>query len=759
MCPPSDSNQALAHPNRSNLKRLKEFLVPKAIESFGRYILLEKLAAGGMAEVFLAKSVGAGGIGRFVAIKRILPQFSENTDFIAMFKEEAKLVMNLNHSNIVQIFDFGVENGQFYLAMEFVEGQNLRQSLNHMKKTEKEFSIAQVCYLVREIAAGLDHAHRCLDHSTGKPLNLVHRDMSPQNVMVSFEGEVKIVDFGIAKAETQVESTRTGTIKGKFSYMSPEHADGQVVDQRTDIFSLGIIFWELLAKERLFTGASEAAILKKIRDCQIPDLRRINPSIPPELEKVCRKALARDRNQRYTYADEMYKDLNRFLNQQYPDFAVREFAKFMKELFLELFQENREKLTAYAQVTHFSANAEATQVTHTQSEAGVTASANKRDGRTEVLTQAGASGEKKPDPLNLMNESSKVVDLTQLRRGNGENKSILVKKNPGGNLAGVPIPNALGNAGSAPNNQGLSSASSPSLQPSLTNTNFGHTNTRSKIRQVPLPYQRSSASKRVLYALGLLSLAGAVFWLKPEFVPVPLQGHWQKLALHLPPSPLAGQSTKVSPPFRGVNEAGTTEANNESAQLVTDASGKVVQGSSTPLPTVPLQVRSRPLGAQVYLNGARVGLTPWRGHVRQGEEFQLSIRSEGFLPFEINETVNSPDPILIEQTLQPQPPMSYLTIRVENATASTVVSINGRTVDSKLPIERWQVPADQELLIEVQDPFTGRSARRQLRLGASQQETLNLTLTSSSAGPSAGKGRDQRGEKGPDGRMRDGSRR
>ena len=207
------------------------------VEQFGKYILLEKLATGGMAEVYLAKSTGANGVNKILAIKRILPQFSENREFIDMFKEEAKIAVNLNHSNVVSIFDFGIEKKQFFLVMEHVEGKNLRQIINELKRVSVSFTIEQVVYMIKEVAAGLDHAHRCIDGSTGRPLNITHRDMSPQNIMLSFDGEVKIIDFGIAKAETQLEVTKAGTLKGKFGYMSPEQAEGQPVDLRTDIFS------------------------------------------------------------------------------------------------------------------------------------------------------------------------------------------------------------------------------------------------------------------------------------------------------------------------------------------------------------------------------------------------------------------------------------------------------------------------------------------------------------------------------------------
>ncbi len=319
-----------------------------AAESFGKYLLLEKIASGGMAEVYLAKSPGVDGVQKFLALKRILPQYSEHPEFIEMFKEEAKICVNLNNSNIVSIFDFGVEKNQFFLVMEFVEGKNLRQIINELKTNANAFSVDQVAYIIKEIASGLDHAHRCIDDSTGKPLNIVHRDMSPQNIMVSYEGEVKIIDFGIAKAENQIDSTKTGTLKGKFGYMSPEQADGQNVDPRTDLFSVGILMWELLSNERLFAASSEAATLRKIREMQIPMIRKINPGVPPELEKILHKILAKDRNLRYQTAAVLHKDLNKFLNIAYPEFNARDFSIFIKNLFNQAYKDSRRRLVEYS---------------------------------------------------------------------------------------------------------------------------------------------------------------------------------------------------------------------------------------------------------------------------------------------------------------------------------------------------------------------------------------------------------------------------
>lgn len=323
----------------------------QSYEQFGKYLLLEKVAAGGMAEIYLARTGAANGLNKFFAIKRILPQYSTNEEFVAMFKEEAKVAINLNHSNVVSIYDFGIEASQFFLVMDYVEGRNLRQIINELKKTNKSFSIDQTLFLVKEAAAGLDHAHRCTDSTSGRPLNITHRDMSPQNIMVSFEGEVKVIDFGIAKAETDGEATKAGTLKGKFSYMSPEQAEGLPIDPRTDVFALGIVLWELLANDRLFTGSNEAAILRKVRDCQIPPIRKINPTVPQELERIVMKSLAKDRNVRYQTAANFHRDLNRFLNTQYPEFSAQDFSTFIKECFKTAYQEGREKLISYSKAS------------------------------------------------------------------------------------------------------------------------------------------------------------------------------------------------------------------------------------------------------------------------------------------------------------------------------------------------------------------------------------------------------------------------
>ena len=322
----------------------------KGPERFGKYTLLEKLASGGMAEIFLSRAPGAEGIRKFVAIKRILPQFSDSKEYKEMFTSEAKIAVNLSHSNVVSIHEFGIQNKQLFLIMEYVEGRNLRQILNKMKELSIRLSLDQVIYIIKEVAAGLDHAHRCIDDSTGQALNIIHRDMSPQNIMMSFEGEVKIVDFGIARIGTQAEMTPEGTLKGKFGYMSPEQTEGKSIDLKTDIFSLGIILWEFIANERLFLAKNEISTLKKIRKCEIPNLTRLNPNVSPDLERIVKKALAKDKNFRYQNAALLHRDLNRFLNKRFPDFSSQEFSGVIKKIYAKEIVESRKRIIEYAKI-------------------------------------------------------------------------------------------------------------------------------------------------------------------------------------------------------------------------------------------------------------------------------------------------------------------------------------------------------------------------------------------------------------------------
>jgi eukaryotic-like serine/threonine-protein kinase len=277
-----------------------------------RYKVLEKVAAGGMAEVYRAESAGLEGFKKIVAIKRVLPHLSEKKQFIGMFLDEARVSAHLSHSNCVQVFDIGVGDNTYFIVMEYVDGSDLKGVIEFRRKHNLPFPVEEACLICVRICEGLAYAHELTD-SRGESLHIVHRDMSPPNVLITRFGEVKIVDFGLAKANSQLERSEPGIIKGKFSYLSPEAAKGSTVDARTDIFAVGIILWELLAGRRLFLGESDLETVRMVQAARVPSLRQINPSVPAELERVLMKSLTEDPAERYQRARDFGAALNELL--------------------------------------------------------------------------------------------------------------------------------------------------------------------------------------------------------------------------------------------------------------------------------------------------------------------------------------------------------------------------------------------------------------------------------------------------------------
>lgn len=268
-----------------------------------KYRVLRKLDAGGMAEVYLGEAESLQGFKKQVAIKRVLPQLAQNRQFIAMFLDEARLGLHLNHANVVQVFDIGVADDTYFIVMEYVDGVNLKTILDISQHYGRPLPAAQAVYILIEVCKALSYAHELTDEQ-GRPRGIVHRDVSPPNVLLSKRGEVKLVDFGLAKAVDQLEHTDPGVIKGKFSYLSPEAVSQKEVDARADIFAAGILLWETLTNQRLFLGANDLETVELVRRARIPSIIERNPHVPPALEQVVLRALAPERTQRFQNARE-----------------------------------------------------------------------------------------------------------------------------------------------------------------------------------------------------------------------------------------------------------------------------------------------------------------------------------------------------------------------------------------------------------------------------------------------------------------------
>jgi serine/threonine-protein kinase len=300
----------------------------------GKYRLLKKLATGGMAEVFRGESQGAEGFVKQLALKRILPNYASNDEFRKMFQYEARLSATLQHANIVQVYAFEKATDTYLLVMEYVDGKNLRQFVNKARKLKYFPPIEFGAWVVNEVCKGLEYAHE-KRNDQGVPLNIIHRDMSPQNVMISYDGAVKIVDFGIAKAKDKADETRSGVIKGKFGYMSPEQALGIAIDHRSDIFSTGIILWELVTGKRLFAAENDMATLRQIQECLVESPSRLNPRVSKELERIVMKALTKDLSLRYQSAGQFHRQLQEYLNKFHPTFTQRDFVNIVRQIFAD----------------------------------------------------------------------------------------------------------------------------------------------------------------------------------------------------------------------------------------------------------------------------------------------------------------------------------------------------------------------------------------------------------------------------------------
>jgi eukaryotic-like serine/threonine-protein kinase len=308
---------------------------------FGPYLLLDRINIGGMAEVWRGKMFGAGGFERLVAIKRILPNIAEDEEFITMFVDEAKITVQLTHANVAQVFDLNHIANTYYIAMEYIPGKDLRAIFDRCRKKGEPAPIPLTCYVVAKMCEGLDYAHRKKD-GMGRDMNIVHRDISPQNILVSYEGEVKVIDFGIAKAANKATKTQAGILKGKFAYMSPEQIRGLPLDRRSDVFAIGICLYEMLTGERLFVGDSDFSVLEKVRKAEVLPPSTYNRRIPEPLEKIVLKALAKDVEDRYQYANELADDLQRFLITSDSIFSRKDLMQYMKSTFAE--DVEREKL-------------------------------------------------------------------------------------------------------------------------------------------------------------------------------------------------------------------------------------------------------------------------------------------------------------------------------------------------------------------------------------------------------------------------------
>jgi serine/threonine-protein kinase len=310
---------------------------------FGQYKLIDRLAVGGMAEVFLAHQSGPDGFEKPVVIKRIRSHLSGQSAFVRMFLNEARLAAQLNHPNIVQIHDLGKVGDSYFIGMEYLFGRDMRRVVPKAESLGIPFPMVYALKIASSVCEGLHYAHQKVD-LYGAPLNIVHRDVTPENIFVCFDGTVKVLDFGIAKAANRVEHTRAGELRGKLSYLSPEQCLGKPLDHRSDIFSLGAVLYEWLTGFKLFTGESDVAVMRGIVEGKVYTPSYFRADIPESVEAILMKALERDRDKRYPSAWHFQQDLDRFLNAYEFTPTHLHLSNFLKQLFLDELEEEQRRL-------------------------------------------------------------------------------------------------------------------------------------------------------------------------------------------------------------------------------------------------------------------------------------------------------------------------------------------------------------------------------------------------------------------------------
>jgi serine/threonine protein kinase len=323
--------------------------------NYGSYFLLGRLAAGGMAEVFLAKSHEAGCGDQLLAIKRMLPRLSEDPNFVSMFLDEARIAGGLSHPNICRVLDQGQFEQQLFLAMEFIHGKDLRVLKRRAQKRGEPIPPRVIAFIVAKIAEALDYAHH-KTNAAGELESIVHRDISPQNILLSYDGVPKLIDFGVAKAKDRLVRTRVGVVKGKLAYMSPEQAAGQEIDARSDIFALGVVLYELLTGALPFRGQNDLSALKRVARAEYVPAQTLNVAIPPRLASVVDRALRRERSERYSTAAEMAGDLHRHLADERRELSESVLSSYIRRLFRDDYIREMTRIKEFQATTPSSTN-------------------------------------------------------------------------------------------------------------------------------------------------------------------------------------------------------------------------------------------------------------------------------------------------------------------------------------------------------------------------------------------------------------------
>lgn len=645
----------------------------KKFQRFGKYLILDHLVDGGMAKICRARYLGEQA-NKVVAIKMVQPQFSNDEAFVRMFQDELNITFGMLHPNIMQVYDYGKTNSQLYTAMEYIHGANLKQYLDRLKERKVVFPVEISCYIISQVCLGLHYAHTFTDKLTGKPYNIVHRDISPHNIMLTYDGAVKVIDFGIAKANTNSEATQAGTIKGKLSYLAPEYLDGLELDARYDEFAVGITLWEMLCSRKMFQANNDLAVLKQIQACKIVPPSQINPSVPKELDAIVMKALSKDRAHRYENLDQMNRALVRFLYAQYPDFNASDLKTFADDLFKKEIEADREKFVEYGSIDTQA------YIEDLKREESRTGKISKKEMGLQVKKEV---------------EERKKVREIELTVDAGQVEGIEIDK--GGALTGTRKLNkaALQAAKSTSKNTRSNSSSS-----SMRKTDKERTSSRVVSKKEIESKEEAASSRSVIILIIAASFAGLAYF-QAEMVEGLIGINLRKL-IH---GEEAARSISSVPKHNKKNVA-------QNSAPVAEHAGKVIMSGVD-------------ISMEVMVDGVRADYVGSPIRVPLNREITVTVKKKGYLPFikkitlskeENSKVVNVPD---MERAR-----MGLLTTSLNYTAGSKLIyQEGGERIERDLPFKDMQIP-EGVYQAKIVNPILGTEKRVEFRIEENKKHFL-----------------------------------
>ena len=639
------------------------------LQRFGRYLILDHLVDGGMAKICRARFLGEQA-DKLVAIKMVQPQFSKDPNFKTMFMDEIKVAFGLLHPNIAQTYDYGLYQEQLFTAMEYIDGANLKQFLDRLKEKNYVFPVEISVYITAQVCQGLHYAHTFTDKLSGKPLNLVHRDISPHNIMLTYDGAVKVIDFGIAKAETNSEATQAGTIKGKLSYLAPEYLDGLTLDHRYDQFAVGITLWELLCSRKLFQASNDLAVLKLIQACKVPPPSSINPNVPKELDRIVLKAMSKDRTQRYENMDKFNRDLVKFLYATYPEFNSSDLSYFAKELFKDEIKRDKAKFVEYGKIDIASYLEESKQ---------------EAKGQQSGAQNNNGGGAANPDKTMASPRREIQFDLSEEQNSETNNISLEVAGSSQGMAA--PVKKRAANDATGTVKKGGTT---------IRNMKPGSTQLHSKSKMTKLDEVETKKSSSALPVIVLVAALGAVAYLQPELVKE----------------------------YTGIDIAEFTGGGDRSP-----ASEEISQQVEAPKPKRKeegvLTLSGLDPYMEIYVNNEKVSYSGVGIKLPFNREISLRVEKEHHASFvtKFTLTKDSPNTSVSVPELEK---IRYGTLSSSHnyTEGSTLkVTINGAEVEKVLPLDNYRIPAGEYEGI-IKDPLLGTEKKVNFTIEADMKANL-----------------------------------